>query len=55
MPPTSKRWDISPPVPRRQLDRLSQLHPLLVQILFNRGVTDPEEADAFSERARALR
>ena len=53
MPPTSKRWDISPPVPRRQLDRLSQLHPLLVQILFNRGVTDPEEADAFlNGRAR---
>ena len=47
MPPTSKRWDISPPVPRRQLDRLSQLHPLLVQILFNRGVTDPEDADVF--------
>jgi single-stranded-DNA-specific exonuclease len=47
MPPTSKRWDIAPPVPRRQLDRLSHLHPLLVQILFNRGVTDPEDADAF--------
>jgi len=53
MPPTSKRWDISPPVPRRQLDRLSQVHPLLVQILFNRGVTDPEDADAFlNGRAR---
>ena len=53
MPLTSKRWDISPSVPRRQLARLSQLHPLLVQILFNRGVTDPEEADAFlNGRAR---
>ena len=53
MLPTSKRWDISPPVPRRQLDRLSHLHPLLVQILFNRGVTDPEDADAFlNGRAR---
>jgi len=53
MPLTSKRWDIAPPVPRRQLDRLSQLHPLLVQILFNRGVTDPEEASVFlNGRAR---
>jgi single-stranded-DNA-specific exonuclease len=53
MPPTSKRWDIAPPVPRRQLDRLSHLNLLLVQILFNRGVTDPEDADAFlSVRAR---
>ena len=35
------------------MTRLSQLHPLLVQILFNRGVTDPEEADAFlNGRAR---
>ncbi len=47
MPPTSKRWDIAPIVPRRQLDRLSHLHPLVAQILFNRGVTDPEEADSF--------
>ena len=54
MPLTSKRWDISPSVPRRQLDRLSHLHPLLVQILFNRGVTDPEEARCFPERVRAL-
>lgn len=47
MPPSAKRWDIAPAVSRRQLDRLSHLHPLLVQILFNRGVTGPEEADAF--------
>ena len=53
MPPTPKRWDIAPVVPRRQLDRLSHMQPLLVQILFNRGVTDPEEADAFLSRDRA--
>ncbi len=47
MPPSAKRWDIAPAVPRRQLDRLTHLHPLLVQILFNRGVTDPEDVDAF--------
>ncbi len=47
MPPTSKRWDIAPPVPHRQLDRLSHVHSLIVQILYNRGVTDPVEVDAF--------
>lgn len=47
MPPTSKRWDIAPLVPIRQRDRLSHLHQLLVQVLFNRGVTDREEVDAF--------
>ncbi len=34
-------------LPRRQRDRMSHLHPLLAQILFNRGITEPEEADAF--------
>lgn len=47
MPPASKRWDVAPLVPRRQRERLSHINPLLVQILFNRGVTDPAEADAF--------
>ena len=47
MPPTSKRWDIAPIAPHRQRERLSHINPLLVQILFNRGVTDPVEADAF--------
>ena len=47
MPPTTKRWDIAPSVPRRQLDRLSHVHGLVVQILYNRGVTDPIEVDDF--------
>ncbi|MCX7707623.1 MAG: single-stranded-DNA-specific exonuclease RecJ [Anaerolineae bacterium] len=47
MTPAFKRWDIAPVLPRRQRDRMSHLHPLLAQILFNRGITDPEEADAF--------
>jgi len=47
MPPIVKRWDIMPKAPRRQLDRLAHLHPLVVQILFNRGVTEPAEAEAF--------
>lgn len=47
MPPLPKRWDIAPLLPIRQRERLSHVHPLLAQVLFNRGVTDPEEVDAF--------
>ncbi|PKO21234.1 MAG: single-stranded-DNA-specific exonuclease RecJ [Chloroflexi bacterium HGW-Chloroflexi-1] len=47
MPPTPKRWDFAPALPPRQRARLAHLHPLIVQILYNRGVSDPEEADAF--------
>jgi single-stranded-DNA-specific exonuclease len=50
MPPTPKRWDVAPPIPRRQLDRLAHatpVNPLVAQILFNRGVTDPVEVEAF--------
>ncbi len=50
MPPTPKRWEIAPPMPRRQRERLSHLHPLLVQVLYNRGVIEPVEADAFLAR-----
>ncbi len=47
MTPAFKRWDIAPVLPARQRSRLSHLHPLLAQILFNRGITEPEEVDAF--------
>lgn len=47
MPPSSKRWDITPLVSIRQRERVSHVHPLLVQVLFNRGVTEPEDVDAF--------
>ncbi len=47
MPPSSKRWDIAPLVPIRQRERLAHLHPLIIQVLFNRGVTDPADMDAF--------
>ncbi len=53
MPLSSKRWDIAPLVSIRQRERVAHVHPLLVQVLFNRGVTDPEDVDAFlKSRAR---
>jgi single-stranded-DNA-specific exonuclease len=47
MPPTLKRWNIKLPVPPDFRARFPHLHPLLVQILHNRGVIDPDDVDAF--------
>ena len=47
MPPTPKRWEIFPEAPRQQYERLSHVNPLLVQVLYNRGIADPEDVDAF--------
>lgn len=53
MPLSFKRWDIAPLVSIRQRERVAYVHPLLVQVLFNRGITDPAEIDAFlNGRAR---
>ncbi|MGC8781542.1 MAG: single-stranded-DNA-specific exonuclease RecJ [Anaerolineae bacterium] len=49
MTPTWKRWDIAPPMPRRQRERLGHIHPVVAQVLFNRGIADPAEAEAFLE------
>jgi single-stranded-DNA-specific exonuclease len=47
MPPQSKRWQIAPPAPQSFLDSLSAFHPLIGQILYNRGLTDPAQAREF--------
>jgi single-stranded-DNA-specific exonuclease len=47
MPPTSKRWSIQPAAPEDFTAQFPNLHHLLLQILFNRGVTAPEAVDAF--------
>ena len=47
MPPTLKRWNIRPLAPSDFRARFPHLHPLLVQILHNRGVIDPDDVDAF--------
>ena len=49
MTPTWKRWDIAPEMPRRQRERLSHIHPVVAQVLYNRGIADPGEAEAFLE------
>ncbi len=49
MPPKIKRWQIAPRVSSLVLARFAerQLNPLIVQILYNRGITTPEQASAF--------
>jgi single-stranded-DNA-specific exonuclease len=42
-----KRWEIAPPVPRAHRERYPALSPLLVQVLYNRGVTDPADVHGF--------
>lgn len=47
MPLRPKRWQVAPPAPPSHIARLASLHPLIVQALYNRGVTDPAEVAAF--------
>ncbi len=42
-----KKWQVAPRVPHSQLDRFPACSPLLVQILYNRGLSDPQEVDDF--------
>ncbi len=49
MTPAWKHWDIAPAIPPRQRERLSHIHPVVAQVLYNRGITDPAEVTAFLE------
>ncbi len=48
------RWRVAPPVGVPDLNRFSGLPPLVVQLLFNRGIRDPDAARAFLEGRSAL-
>jgi single-stranded-DNA-specific exonuclease len=47
VPALSKRWQIAPPVSSPVAARFPHLHPLVVQILYNRGVTTQEQSESF--------
>jgi len=47
MPPRSKRWLIAPRAPRDYLAQFTDLNALVVQILYNRGVSDQAGAARF--------
>ncbi len=42
-----KRWDILPAAPSQQFSALPHLSPLVAQVLYNRGLREPAEVDAF--------
>ncbi len=54
MPPKAKRWQIQPRVSSLVVARFPQFHPLIVQILYNRGISTPEQAQAFLEPDRLI-
>jgi len=42
-----KHWQVKPSVPPDHFGRFPHLHPITVQVLHNRGINDPAQADAF--------
>lgn len=46
---TRKRWRLRPTAPADHLARFPHLSPLLVQVLHNRGITQPADVQAFLE------
>ncbi len=42
-----KKWQIAPPVPPEIEQSLSHIHPVLLQLLYNRGIVEPGQVQAF--------
>jgi len=43
------RWEVAPPAPPIHQEKLGALDPLVVQLLFNRGLVEPHQIRAFLE------
>lgn len=54
MPLWRRRWQIAPPAPPPWFERHPSLHPLALQVLYNRGMTAPETIQAFLAEDAAL-
>ena len=46
---TPKRWHIAPPAPPEVAEELRAYHPVMAQVLYNRGQDTPEKARVFLE------
>jgi single-stranded-DNA-specific exonuclease len=44
---SAKRWQVTPPAPPSHINHFPHLHPLTVQVLYNRGIVDPADVSAF--------
>lgn len=51
MPTLSKRWQLATPLTPEANNALTRFHPITRQILFNRGLSTPAEADYFLRAA----
>lgn len=51
---TSKRWIVAPRAPADFVGGLQPLHPLVSQVLYNRGLADPAAAGRFLDRTPPL-
>src|SRR5258706_13529456 len=51
---TLKRWKVEPSLPAEAQQALSDYHPLVAQMLFNRNITDATAAQLFFEGKSAL-
>ncbi len=45
--PRPKWWQVAPPVPDEHLARFPDVNPLVIQLLYNRGITAPDEVHSF--------
>ncbi|HDD25192.1 MAG TPA: single-stranded-DNA-specific exonuclease RecJ, partial [Chloroflexi bacterium] len=45
--PIPKRWYLASPAPPEHMARFPQLSPIIVQLLYNRGITDPASVHTF--------
>lgn len=44
---SSKKWEVAPAVPTQILSEATSIHPALVQILYNRGISNAQDMRAF--------
>lgn len=46
---TNKKWQVSPPIPEQVLQSFRDAghHPIIAQLLYNRGVSSPDQAEEF--------
>ncbi len=47
MPWQGKRWQVAPPAPPSHLARFPDLPPLIIQVLYNRGISTPQDVRDF--------
>jgi single-stranded-DNA-specific exonuclease len=45
----ANKWQVAPPAPETLRRRFSHVHPVLLQVLYNRGIVEPAQMQAFLE------